>query len=45
MVEFWIEFVQNYLNTVSPYERGNIEKLTIDDEEKIENEEVIISCV
>ena len=45
MVEFWIEFVQNYLNTVTPYERGNFEKCSIDDEDVIQEEEVTISCV
>lgn len=45
MVEFWIEFVQNYLNTVSPYERGNIEKVSIEDTEESTSDEVIISCV
>jgi hypothetical protein len=44
MVEFFIEFVNNYLQNVSPYERANFEEITAI-EETIDIEEDILLCV
>lgn len=44
MVEFWIEFCNNYLQNVTPYERGNFESVQVEDYNIDTSEEVLI-CV
>jgi hypothetical protein len=44
MVEFWIEFCNNYLQNVSPYERANFEKVETIGED-IETFEDVLICV
>ena len=44
MVEFWIEFCNNYLQNVTPYERGNFETVQVESVDTDTTEEVLI-CV
>ena len=44
MVEFWIEFCNNYLQNVTPYERANFEDVDMDIDTVETHEEVLI-CV
>ena len=44
MVEFWIEFCNNYLQGVTPYERGNFETVQVESVDTDTTEEVLI-CV
>jgi hypothetical protein len=44
MVEFWIEFCNNYLQNVTPYERGNFETVEVESVDTDTTEEVLI-CV
>jgi hypothetical protein len=44
MVEFWIEFCNNYLQNVTPYERGNFETVT-GEQFDIDTKEEVLICV